>query len=267
MKFIEKIKQLSEKQNNKIKVLFFLSSFFYILLTYIFFIYNIGGNDFFYKNLTFLSDLTKELETNFNEKNLEIILKDNTFNLNQPEPVLLPLNNKSISSKKNLLYISSTAEDRDFTEKDVLMILNKNELKFYTGNEPIAYPITNIQSIQDKFNKETLSYINSTFFPGSSYFNNLGLNFIAVFKIVEVAIYFLVVLKVIPLMVYGILWLSGYKNTDSKKYIDCSLIIFSIYLIIKLPLNTFIIELPTLSSLLLISVIVSILEKSKIEKN
>ena len=262
------LKKLTEFINKEKLIIYFgIGSIIYIFSTYIIFLNNFRNQDFFYQNLNFISLVFKNLEKNFQEKNLEITLKDGTYTSNLSDPIELINYDKTISIKKNLLYVSKEASDKDLQDKDTLMILNNKELKIDILGEPIIYNIDTLQGIRTVYNYQFFKETNENFYPGSEYFNSLGLNLIILFKSFELFIYLLVVNFIIPIIAYLILYLSGYQKIDYKNFKSNSFIVFSIFLALKIPLTEFVYNLPIFSSILILPVIVSILEKTRLEKN
>lgn len=264
MNILNKLKEFLIKE--KLIIYFVMGSIIYIASTYVLFLNNFRNQDFFHQNLNFISLIFKNLEKNFQEKNLEIILKDSTYSSNLSDPIELINLDKNITKKKNILYISKDASDKDLQEKDSLMILNNKELKIDILGEPIVYPIETLQGFQSTLNYQFFKEINEKYYPGSEYFNNLGLNLIVLFKSFELVAYLIVANFLLPIISFLILYLSGYQKLNYKDYKASSIIVFSVFLAIKIPVTEFVYNLPILSSILVLGVIVSFIEKKKLEK-
>jgi len=248
-------------------ILFFIASILYITISYYFFLLNINNSDYFSKNLNYVSLIAQNLEKKFKEKNLEIKFENQTFSTNIPEPIILETLDTKITEKKNLLYISKSAEDKDLKEKNTLMIMNSRDLKIDLGTEPIIYPLETMEGIKRVINGEELSKFNQQFYLGSQLFNSIGLNFILIFKSFEIIFLLFISNFILIYFVYAILYLSGYKNIDAKAYKSKSLIAISIYIVLKAPFSVYLFEPSLLSTLLILAVLISINEKSKLEKN
>jgi len=267
LSFKEKIKQFFLRKDVQAKLIFFFSGFIFIALTYIFFLYDFKGNEFFnsrFRNITYIS---KNLERNFKEKDLILKFEGKTFSTNkEEEDVLLENFDPRITNNKNLIYISKNAEDKDFKEKDTFAILNSKELKINI-EPPLIYPIENFESISSVVSYNEIKTFNERFFEGSDLYNTAAFNLIMILKSIEVFILLIVASFLIPFLVRGVLYFSGYKNLKTENYRNNSIIAFGLFLIIKPILIEFLFEPSFISVLLIITVLVSIQEKNKIEKN
>jgi len=263
--FVEKMIKNITKFENLAALIFFACAGIYIYSSYYFFLIN--KNDYFKQNLDLVSKIGQNLEKNFKEKNLELKFENNTFTTNTPEPIFLENFESSVSTKKNLLYISKNAEDKDFEEKDTFMILGPKDLRIMFGNEPLIYPIESIQQLKTVINLDELSKFNKEFYSSSVLFNNFGFNIILVFKSIEIVFLLFIGNFVLNYISYGILYISGYKDTNSLNLRPKSLIALGIYLIIKNLINVYLFEISFLSVLMVLAVFIAISEKTKLEKN
>jgi len=266
MKYKDKFIQIYTNKNFRAKLFFFAAGVFYTLLTYIFFLYDFNKNDYLSERLKYVTYVLKNLERNFNEKNLEIRFQNKEYLINKDEPILLENYDKKISQNKFILYISKNAEDKDFKEKDTFAILNSKEVKVNI-EPPLIYLNENFEALMPLVTKSELKNINEKFYVGSESYNSTALNLIIVLKALELFFLLIIGTLLLPYLVYGVLFFSGYKDVKPEFYKNNSLIGIGVFLILKPFLVTFILEPSFMSVLLLITSFVSIKEKNKLEKN
>lgn len=267
MKLKEKITDLKSSKSFKIKLFFTISAVTFIFLTYIFFLTDPKKNDFFNTRLKYITYVLKNLERNFIEEDLVIKFENSTYTTNKEEPILLENFDTRISNKKNLIYISKSAEDKDFKEKESLAIMNSKEFKIDVQPQTLIYPIESIQGISNQIDKSNISEFNKLFYPGSDRYNSAGLSIILIVKSIEILFYIVIANLILPSLVYLVLLISGYKNLNSTNFKDNSLAVIGIFLALKPAINTYLFEPSFISLLLIMTVITSILEKNSLEKN
>ena len=262
-KFLTKINQ----KEFKIKLFFGIASIIYLIFSYWFFLRNFNGKNFFSQNFVYITYFAKNLERNFQEKGLEIKFENGTYLINKEEPVILENYDKRISLKKNLVYIAKDSTDKDFEEKDTLIIINSKELKIKFDQEPIPYPLETIQNVKNHINLQEIQKFNQDFQVGSELYNLVVLRFILILRVIEIFFLLFISNYVIKFIVYGILYLSGYKSLNPQNYQTSTMFFTAIYLIIKEPFSTFLFSPSFIAVVLFISIFSSIYEKSNLEKN
>ena len=250
------------------KLYFFLGSLIYILLSVVFFNYNFKQQDFFRNTFDTYYLIIQNLEKNFQEKNLTVFFKNGTYETNQTEPILLLNYNSKISSEKNLLYISKKASTQDFKDKETFAIMNESEININIKPEPLVFPLKGIslenQSIE--INHEIIKNYLNLISIGNYGFYDLALKFIIPVKMIEIFILFIAANLLVPFLANSILRLSGYLAFNKGEVRRFSFIVIGVYMAVKTPFNTFILEPSPINILIILTIGVSILAKSGLDK-
>lgn len=249
---------------NSGNLFFIIGVSLYVLINYYFFL-NSSGSNFFRDNLNYFHLITSNLVKNFEETGLEVEFKNNTYSINKEEPVFLKNYNPKLGGQENILYISKYATKEDLKGKNSIALLNSKELIISSNSQEIIYPIESIQGFYSKIDINNLKELNNDLTPGSNIFNNIGFNLIMIYNIVEGLFLYVIALFILPILVFGILYLSGYSKTDKKEFVKNSIIVMGVFIGIKTPLFNEISEPSFLSIILILSVIVSVLEKRKLD--
>lgn len=250
------------------KLYFLIGCFVYIIFSFVFFIYNFKQQDFFRNTYNKYYLIIQNLEKNFQEKNLTLSFKNGSYETNQTEPILLVNYNSKISSEKNLLYISKKATTQDFKEKETFAIMNENEININIKPEPLVFPLKGIsmenQSIE--INHEIIKNYLNLISLGNIGFYDLALKFILPVKMIEIFILFITANLITPFLASSILKLSGYLAFNKEAVRRLSFIVIGVYMAVKTPLNTFLLEVSPINVLIILTIIVSILAKSGLDK-
>lgn len=254
-------------KNLNSKIIFFIGGILYFVISYLFFIYNVNINEFLNSSFRYTTYLFKNLEKNFEENNLILKFENNTFSINKDVPLLLKNYDQRLTNRENLVYIAQNAEEKDFKEKNAFMILNSKELKVDYPEGVIIYPIESLQQIKSEINAIDFKNLNQQFYEGSEAYNTTAFNLILILKSLEIFLFLLIGSFLVPFLIYGVLYISGYKDILSERYKDTSLIVIGVYLVTKPILSNFLFEPSFISVILIITTIGSIIEKNKLEKN
>lgn len=261
-KLIESFVNLSKSG----KLIFFVLGFLGIIINISLFLYNPFGNNQYREYINKYSQFLDEVNLVF-KSGLEIEFIDGTYKINSEEPKTFINNNKNLSTKTNFLYIKKDASYEDFKTKDTLLILNEKEIALDLEPEPLVYPLesfrqNNMETI--KLNENVVSsYIKN--FKDNGQAENIGINIITVFNTFEIFFYYLLAVFVTTNLASLILNFTGYQILNKTDLIKYSLYLFGSYFAIKSLMEN-LISLPGILNLtILITVIVSILVKRKIE--
>jgi hypothetical protein len=250
------------------KLYFLIGSFIYILFSFVFFIYNFKQQDFFRNTYNTYFLIIQNLEKNFQEKNLSLSFKNGSYETNQTEPILLVNYNSKISTEKNLLYINKKATTQDFKDKETFAIMNENEININIKPEPLVFPLKGIsmenQSID--INHEIIKNYLELISVGNYGFYDLALKFILPVKMIEILILFIVANLLVPFLTNSILRLSGYIAFNKEVIRRLSFIVTGSYMAIKTMVNTFLLEISPINILIILTITVSILAKSGLDK-
>ena len=250
------------------KLYFLIGSLIYILFSFVFFIYNFKQQDFFRNTFDTYYLIIQNLEKNFEEKNLTVFFKNGTYETNQTEPILLVNYNSKISSEKNLLFINKKATTQDFKDKETFAIMNDSEININIKPEPLVFPLKGISSENQsiEINHEIIKNYLNLISVGNYGFYDLALKFILPVKIIEIFILFIAANLIVPFLANSILRLSGYLAFNKEAIKRLSFIVVGIYMAVKTPFNTFILEPSPINILIILTIGVSIWAKSALDK-
>jgi len=250
------------------KLYFLIGSFIYILFSFVFFIYNFKQQDFFRNTYNTYFLIIQNLEKNFQEKNLSLSFKNGSYETNQTEPILLVNYNSKISTEKNLLYINKKATTQDFKDKETFAIMNENEININIKPEPLVFPLKGISTENQSIdiNHEIIKNYLELISVGNYGFYDLALKFILPVKMIEILILFIVANLLVPFFTNSILRLSGYIAFNKEAIRRLSFIVTGVYMAIKTVVNTFFLEISPINILIILTIAVSILAKSGLDK-
>ncbi len=174
------------------------------------------------------------------EKNIELKIKKEDIELNAESYLLENTGFPILLNTKNLVYVSKNADYADFSDKEVLAIVNAKELIIKMDGEFQIIPLASILGNNNEIliNKDSVkTFIDSLDLKGTGFLYTL-LGAMGLQKFILYIGEFLWGYFILTIAVFYLLKFSGYL-VDKSLIRSLSVAYYGIFLIIEIPVNYF----------------------------